>query len=326
MNDWLEIDLRPLRLGELLDRTFVLYRRRFWLFAGILLIPHAVLLAGSLVVQGFLSPGLVGSKADPSTNPGALFGAMAGGMLTWILYFVVYSVALGAATFAISDVYLNRPTTIRGAFQKLRGRVWSLLGLVFVMIVLLGLLFIAATILTIPLAGALSLLGPQAGGIAALVVFLGMFVLFGWIMLQFSLAVPALVLEGAGIFESLSRSSQLTRGRRGQIFVGLLLVTLLSYNAIILIQGPFLAAGFSYALKGGEMPFWLAALSLFAAAVSSILTGPFVVLVVALFYYDARVRKEALDLRLLLAKAERESQPAAAAPVPTAHLPRTLLG
>ena len=326
MNEWLEIDLRPLRLGELLDRTFVLYRRRFWLFAGILLIPHAVLLAGNLVVQGLLSPRLVGSQPDPTVNPGAVFGAIAGGMATWVLYFIVYSVALGAATFAISDVYLNRPTTIRGAFQKLRGRIGSLLGLLFVMGILFVLLFFAATFLAAMLAGVLSLLGPVAGGIAAVVVFLGMFVLFGWIMLQFSLAVPALVLERAGVFESLSRSSQLTKGRRGQIFVGLLLVFLLTYNAIILIQGPFLAAGFSDSFKGEAMPFWLAALSLIAAAVSSVLTGPFAVLVIALFYYDARVRKEALDLRLLLAKAEREGQPAEAAPALTTHLPRTLFG
>ncbi len=326
MNEWLEIDLRPLRLGELLDRTFVLYRRRFWLFAGILLFPIAVVLAVDLLIQGLLSSSRIGSQADPSTNPAAFFGAFAGGMVSVILDFIVYSIALGAATFAISDVYLNRPTTIRGAFQKLRGRVGSLVGLLFVMGILFVLLFFAAAFLTALLAGALSLLGPQAGGIAALAVLLGMFVLFGWIMLQFSLAVPTLVLERAGVFESLSRSSQLTRGRRGQIFVGFLLVTLLFYNAVILIQSPFLAALFSSSFQDGGAPFWLAALNLIAAAVRSVLTGPFAVLVIALFYYDARVRKEALDLRLLLAKAEREGQPAAATPIPTAHLPRTLLG
>jgi hypothetical protein len=326
LNEWLEIDLRPLRLGELLDRTFVLYRSRFWLFAGILLIPHAVLLAGNLLVQGLLSAGQAGSQVDPSANPGAFLAAAAGGMATWVLYFIVYSIALGAATFAVSDVYLNRPTTIRGAFQKLRGRIGSLLGLLFVTGVLFVLLFFAAAFLAAMLGGALALLGPTAGGIAAVVVFLGMFVLLAWIMLQFSLAVPALVLERAGVFESLSRSSQLTRGRRGQVFVGFLLVFLLTYNAIILIQSPFLAGVFSYSLKGQEPPFWLAAMSLITAAVSSVLTGPFGVLVIALFYYDARVRKEALDLRLLLAKAEREDQPAEAAPVPMAHLPRTLLG
>lgn len=34
-----ELDLRPLSLGEILDRTFTLYRRNFLLFAGIIAIP-----------------------------------------------------------------------------------------------------------------------------------------------------------------------------------------------------------------------------------------------------------------------------------------------
>src|SRR5271169_5669056 len=33
------VELRPLSLGELLDRTFSLYRRHFWLFVGIMAIP-----------------------------------------------------------------------------------------------------------------------------------------------------------------------------------------------------------------------------------------------------------------------------------------------
>ena len=34
-------ELRPLTLGELLDRTFQLYRNHFWLFVGIMAIPSA---------------------------------------------------------------------------------------------------------------------------------------------------------------------------------------------------------------------------------------------------------------------------------------------
>jgi hypothetical protein len=41
------LDLRPLSLGELLDRTFSLYRRNFWLFLGILRIPYLVSSSGS---------------------------------------------------------------------------------------------------------------------------------------------------------------------------------------------------------------------------------------------------------------------------------------
>jgi hypothetical protein len=34
-----DLDLRPLSLGEMLDRTFSLYRGHFWLFIGINSVP-----------------------------------------------------------------------------------------------------------------------------------------------------------------------------------------------------------------------------------------------------------------------------------------------
>ena len=39
------LDLRPLSLGEILDRSFSLYRENFWLFVGIVAIPHLFTLA-----------------------------------------------------------------------------------------------------------------------------------------------------------------------------------------------------------------------------------------------------------------------------------------
>ncbi len=35
------VDLRPLSLGELLDRTFTFIKQHFWLFVGIMAIPAA---------------------------------------------------------------------------------------------------------------------------------------------------------------------------------------------------------------------------------------------------------------------------------------------
>ena len=37
--------LRPMSLGELLDRTFFLYRKHFLLFVGIIAFPHLAVLA-----------------------------------------------------------------------------------------------------------------------------------------------------------------------------------------------------------------------------------------------------------------------------------------
>jgi hypothetical protein len=41
-------DLRPLSIGDILDRTFLLYRRYFPLFLGITAIPQVFVLAWNL--------------------------------------------------------------------------------------------------------------------------------------------------------------------------------------------------------------------------------------------------------------------------------------
>jgi hypothetical protein len=40
-----DVDLRPLSIGEMLDRTFSLYRRNFVLFVGITALPNLLILA-----------------------------------------------------------------------------------------------------------------------------------------------------------------------------------------------------------------------------------------------------------------------------------------
>ncbi|HEV2350884.1 MAG TPA: hypothetical protein VG028_13675 [Terriglobia bacterium] len=42
------MELRPLSIGELLDRTFSYYRRNFWLFVGIVAAPQVAMVAVSL--------------------------------------------------------------------------------------------------------------------------------------------------------------------------------------------------------------------------------------------------------------------------------------
>jgi hypothetical protein len=48
----MESNLRPLTLGEILDRTAQLYRTHFWLFAGI-----ASVYSGALLLFGLLQIG-----------------------------------------------------------------------------------------------------------------------------------------------------------------------------------------------------------------------------------------------------------------------------
>ena len=45
------MELRPLSTGEILDRTFTLYRQNFLLFLGISAIPHVLVLVLNLAAR-----------------------------------------------------------------------------------------------------------------------------------------------------------------------------------------------------------------------------------------------------------------------------------
>jgi len=71
------LDLRPLTLGEILDRTFSLYRRHFLLFLGITAIPQLLILALNLT-QTLLTK-MPASPANPPVEQ--LQSATSGGLM-----------------------------------------------------------------------------------------------------------------------------------------------------------------------------------------------------------------------------------------------------
>ena len=65
----MSLDLRPLTLGELLDRSFSLYRRHFWLFVGIMALPSLLGLAFGLLVALFNPQPAGRDRSRPSPIP-----------------------------------------------------------------------------------------------------------------------------------------------------------------------------------------------------------------------------------------------------------------
>ena len=325
-------DLRPLNLGELLDRTFSLYRRYFVLLVGIMAVPAAVSAAIGLAVNLLQSvvPGLGSGGAfsfedlgDAATAAYAgviiLFGVilMIGGFGIWILYIL----AQGATTLAVSRVYLGRTLTVRGAYAGLKGQV---LGLILVTI-LVGLIIFGCLLAIAMVTGLAGVAlfkvfdtagSPLLGGlVTAILVGIAVIVFIG-IILRFILVIPALLVENAGVVDSIRRSYRLMPGHRIRAFVVLLIVTILSYAVIMLLQGPFYVALFMMS-QTGEAPLWLQACTTVAGNVGFALTGPLSLIAIALLYFDIRVRKEAFDLQLLMTALEPgTSLPPAPPPVP----------
>jgi len=105
------LDLRPLSIGELLDRTFSLYRRNFLLFIGIAALPQLLVLALQLV-QVILTPAKMGvarpateefQAASPVFTTVGVAGIIVLALVGIIVYFIAYLFSQGATVYAVSD-------------------------------------------------------------------------------------------------------------------------------------------------------------------------------------------------------------------------------
>lgn len=304
------LDLRPLSLGELFDRAFMLYRRHFWLFVGITAIPGVFALLGTLAQIGLQQAALpqagvqAANPEPPVENLFLIVSLFAGMMLALIIYWVVYMIALGATTLAVSEIYVGRGTTIAAVYGRVRGRIGALiLLLLLVGLRVFGLGFAGLMIVVFMVAFLAAFFAPL-GVLAGLAGAAALITVCVVLALRYSLSIPALVLEGLSASDSIKRSVGLTRGRLLQILLLGICATLVTYAALVLFQGPFFGAAL---MSGPETAtgLWLNVVGAIFGTIGTTLTTPFLIIGLALMYYDARVREEALDVELSLAALER---------------------
>ncbi len=299
--------LRPMSTGEVLDRTFNLYRNNFQLFAGIATILSLASLIGALLLV-VMGVGAVTTTPD-MRNPGAfvlMIGAWAIGYL--LFYLVGYALSQGATIYAVSKVHLGQHTTIKDSYNAIRPQLGSIIFIIFIIFLRIFGALILAYILTALIVGAA--IAVRAGVIAAM---LGGCLLIGatvWILsiiCKYALAVPACLLEKVRGVAALRRSRELAQGSLFRIFIVLLLVFVLNFVFSLALQWLGALALFSYALIG-----W----NLLAGFVASTLSFPISNIAYSLFYYDQRIRKEAFDLQLMMEAVGQAppAQGAAAAP------------
>lgn len=254
--------LRPLNTGELLDRTFQLYRAHFLLFVGIAALPQLVLLAYQLVGAVIAHPGI-----NPMQNLRWL-GWLAG---TLLISFVVFSIAQTATIVAVSEVHLDRPIGVVESYSRVKHRLVGIMGLVFVIGLATGLGFVLCI----------------APGVI--------------LALMWSLAVPAAVLENKGLGDALSRSQELSKGGWGRIFVVGLLFYFLRMSVLMLLQWPVVILITIFFKHNYEaMQALTQVTSAVSGFISGTLAVPLATISVSLIYYDQRVRKEAFDLQYMM--------------------------
>jgi hypothetical protein len=112
---------------------------------------------------------------------------------------------------------------------------------------------------------------------------------------MWSVAAPVLVVEKRGVFGSLKRSRDLTRGRRWAILGLFVLYTIVSFMLSIVIQAVGLpmgvASGNLFTLNNATMSAGVVAF-VFASSLVNGLQGVIIAAGVASLYYELRASKE----------------------------------
>lgn len=270
-------ELRPLTVGEILDRSIkILLRHWRTLLVVVLVVVAPAQFVISLVDVSITEGAFTGtSEATPGEEDVA---ALVGGFFLIIVTSIVSTIlATGAAFRAVAEAYLGeRPSWRRSLGFALR-RLHSLLWLMVV------------------------------GGIP---VFLGLLlcVVPGiWIGVAWSVAIPVLMTEDVRGTKALGRSFGLVRGRWWPTFGALIVGYLLGNIAGSVVGGIF---GVSAAFVEGDIAVFLA--NLVGSTLSTLISTPFVAAVATVLYVDLRVRKEAFDLQLLAQRLGRGPAPAPA--------------
>jgi hypothetical protein len=282
------VDLRPLSLGEILDRTFSLYRANFILFVGISAIPQLLVLCANLAQSAMATipnPGrvVIAHRAQAPPSSGLIGLAVVGALIGIVVFLIAYLFAQGGTVYAVSEIYLGRATTIGGALRRMRGQVGSLFGVTLLNGLVIG---IATLALIIP-------------GI--------------YMACRLITCIPAALLENLGPRDSLERSFRLTQGSAGRSFVIYLLYFFLLYSATLLCVLPFTLAIAMSVRDPAMLRVWMIGSQLWSF-VATVLVTPFFTIATAVFYYDLRVRKEAFDLQLMMAPGDGASPGTASVP------------
>lgn len=299
--------LRPMTLGEILDRTFEVYRKRFFAFTGLSAIPALAMLlvhAADLIWLRTRPPEL--ARLFGTFNIGVPLYSLAFFNISTVFQLLLYpSIARLCSTDLLgepSSVSKSLPAGFRG---------WRInLGLALIQT---GIVLVIPEVVCFALwaaAGALeaslNIDTTQFGGLFA-PTFL-FFVLAGiatyfWMWSRVGLASAALDRENLTAMQAVRRSFTLSGGKHRAVFVSQLVPTAIWW-----------AFGFAVGVLARLFYFGLIAeglsiLVVYPLSVTFIFLGrwaietlvwPIFPIATTLFYYDQRVRKEAYDLEKMM--------------------------
>jgi hypothetical protein len=312
----MQIELRPLSTGEMLDRTFQLYRVRFGMFLGIATIAAAIRTFGG-ALQALAFHFLI-----LNTNHHVLttLWTSTASLVTVCIALLATSVVFAAVTRSVSALYLDQPTGIALAYREVWPRWLRYVQVTLVAGFLSGwpfLLLVSALVVEIVLASGRHD-GSSVGRLAA-VGFTGFGVFIAipiciWLLCRYALSNVACVVEGLPVRRSIQRSVALTKDLRGRVFVLLLLVYILQIIVALALTAPTFGAIFH---SKGHVSVGITIYQLVAGFIVTALVSPLYGIGLTVLYLDARTRKEGFDIELMMGRTGMDAPGHDASPEPS---------
>lgn len=286
--------LRPLSVGEILDAGIKVCTRHWKALSLCVVVPVLPLAILQVLLIASMDPEaleLLPEEEDTSLaadDLGAEFWVTTG--IAGVIGIVLFVVVQTACFKAVADAWLGaKPEVGRSLrFGFMRAPKVFLLSLIWLPAVGLG--FVACLVPGV------------------------------WLFTVWALSVAALLFERVGPFKALGRSYSLVQERFWATFL-LLLVSFL----LVSILGGILSAVPSVVAEivASENRLAASVASVVGTTLANVITYPYSAAIVAILYFDQRVRKEGFDVQMLAAGLGREFDPDAPIPAPLQHLPVT---
>jgi hypothetical protein len=261
-----DLRLRARSVTEIVDAAFQLYKRDALEYVLMAAIPYAPLIVAQLIFFRTTSFGATMQITTASTT---------GQIVVVIVTVLAYTLMSGVLSRFSSDVYLERPAGLTAVIQSVLKLVPRLIGASTLFVLILGVGF-----LPVILGGVLNS-GP--------LIFLGIVLGFVWVfysVARYFAIFPLIVLEDRRIIEAFTRSSQLSKDRKGHVLLTLFLIFLIIWLFSLAIG--------VIALLAGNV-----AVTVVAQTLYTVVAYPLIGITQMILYYDARIRAEGFDIEVM---------------------------
>ena len=282
--------LRPLGVGDVLDRTFTVYRSKPLVFIGLSAIWYLLLVLVFVVLAVIIFAGSLAAFSRQATIPsaGAAVGIIGFVIVAVIVAILLFAAQSAALVHAAARRYLAKDVAIGEAFKAgLAASPRLFIAGVLVFLAILGVWAVLVIAAALANQGILWALVVLAGIVAT--AFLGC----SWLV-----APVVVVVEKMGPIAALGRAWRLSSGNRWRIFGIQVLLFILNLVLSLLIGGIFGGIAATSTQGGPAGQLGLSVVQSLVNLASTIIWAPVEWIAFTVLYYDLRVRKEAFDLQL----------------------------